>query len=84
MLVGFVITLGAFMILMAVWQDKIRRLAIETHIIVNSQRSAMQTAIYLLSKRIAEEHPDDDMAQKALERARFELEMLDKPRRSTI
>ncbi len=72
------------MILMAVWQDKIRRLAIETHLIVNSQRSAMQTAIYLLSKRIAEEHPTDEMAQKALERAQFELEMLDKPRRATI
>ena len=84
MLFSFVVVFAAAMILGAVWLDKIRRLAVETHLIVNSQRSGMQTAIYLLSLRIATENPSDQLAQQALQRAKMELEMLDKPRRPKI
>ncbi len=84
LLFGFEIVFGAFLILGAIWLEKIKRLAVATHQIVNSQRSAMQTAIWLLSKRIADENPKDRMAQEAATRAKQELEMLDKPRRVAI
>ncbi len=84
LLSGFVMVFCAVMIIGAMWLEKIRRLAVETHLIVNSQRSGMQTAIYLLSLRIAKENPKDQLAQQAMERAKMELEMLDKPRRVTI
>lgn len=84
LLFSFVIVFSAAMIVGAFWLDKIRKLAVATHLIVNSQRSAMQTSIYLLSQRVASENPNDQMAQKALERAKLELDMLDKPRRVSI
>ncbi len=84
LLLGFVVVFGVAMIIGAFWLEKIRRLAVETHLIVNSQRSGMQTAIYLLSLRIATENPTDELAQQALSRAKMELEMLDKPRRLAI
>ncbi len=84
MLLGFVVVFGAFLIFGAFWLERIRQLAIATHLIVNSQRSAMQTAIWLLSQRIADENPKDKMAQEAASRAKQELEMLDKPRRIAI
>ncbi len=62
-------------------QQRMCQLAESTHQIVNSQRSAMQRAAYLLLKRIAEENPDDAEAQEALRVAKAELETLDKPRR---
>lgn len=73
-----------FLIVNALAQSKIRQISESTHQIVNSQRSAMQTAIWLLSKRIAEENPEDKMAQDAADRASRDLEMLDKPRRAAI
>ncbi len=81
---GFVVVFGVFLVIGAIWLEKIMRVAIATHQIVNSQRSAMQTAIWLLSQRIADENPKDKMAQDAAERAKQELEMLDKPRRVMI
>ncbi len=84
LLLGFVLVFGAFLLFGAMWLEKIRQLAIATHLIVNSQRSAMQTAIWLLSQRIADENPKDKMAQDAAHRAKQELEMLDKPRRVMI
>ncbi len=81
---GFVVVFGVFLVIGAIWLEKIMRVAIATHQIVNSQRSAMQTAIWLLSQRIATENPNDRMAQDAAERAKQELEMLDKPRRVAI
>ncbi len=84
LLLGFVLVFGGFMLFGAFWLERIRQLAISTHLIVNSQRSAMQTAIWLLSQRIADENPKDRMAQEAASRAKQELEMLDKPRRVMI
>ncbi len=73
-----------FLIVNAVTQNRIKEVSESTHQIVNSQRSAMQTAIALLSRRIADENPKDQRAQVAAERAEKELEMLDKPRRVAI
>lgn len=83
-LLGFVVVFGAFLLIAAFWLEKIRRIAVATHLIVNSQRSAMQTSIYLLTARIAQDNPKDEMAQEALTRAKMELDMLDKPRRVSI
>ncbi len=73
-----------FLIINAVSQNRIKMISESTHAIVNSQRSAMQTAIALLSRRIADENPGDQRAQEAARRAELELEMLDKPRRIAI
>ncbi len=91
MLSGFVIVFGSAMVLGAFWLEKIRKLALRglelattTHQIVNSQRSAMQSTIYLLAKRVADENPKDEMAQKAMDRAKMELDLMDRPRRAAI
>ncbi len=81
---SFVLVFGVFMVLGAIWLTKIMRIVVITHQIVNSQRSAMQTSIWLLSKRVADDNPKDHMAQEAAIRARQEVEMLDKPRRVAI
>ncbi len=73
-----------FLVLNAVLQIKVKNIAEVTHMIVNSQRSGMQTAISLLTQRIADENPNDIKAQEAARRAVEELEMMDKPRRFPI
>ena len=73
-----------FLVINAVMQIRIKSISESTHQIVNSQRSAMQRAIWILSKRIALEHPEDADAQEAEMAARQELELLDKPRRVQI
>ncbi len=84
LLFGFEIVFGVFLVFAAIWLNKIKQIVVTTHQIVNSQRSAMQNRIWLLSARIAKENPNDQMAQDAAARDKQELEILDKPRRVSI
>jgi len=70
-----------FLIMNALAQVKIKRLAQSTHIIVNNQRSMMLRLIAQLTRRIAEENPSDQKAQDAAMIADNDAFMSDKPRR---
>ena len=54
-----------FMVLGAFWLEKIRKLAVSTHIIVNNERSVMLRTIALQAARIAKDNPQDVPAQRA-------------------
>jgi len=73
-----------FLVLNSVLQIKVRRIAESTHIIVNSQRTMMLRVVAALSRRIADENPDDRKAQEAAEFAEQEAENASVPRRIPI
>jgi hypothetical protein len=49
--------------------DKIQETGEATHVIVNSQRTKMLELMAALARRVADDHPDDPLAQKAAELA---------------
>ncbi len=84
LLFSFEVVFGVFLVFAAIWLNNIKKVVTVTHQIVNSQRSAMQNTIYLLCLRVANDHPEDDLAQNALDRAKMELDLVDKPRRVSL
>ena len=66
-----------FLIVNAVLQIRVKRIAESTHIIVNSQRTVMLRAIALLSRRVASENPNDGKAQTAAKAAEEDAERAD-------
>ncbi len=70
-----------FQIVNALEQGKIRRVAESTHVIVNSQRTMLLRLIAALSRRIADENPNDEKAEDAAVFAEQEAERSDYPRR---
>ena len=75
---------GWFLIVNTVSQSKLRQIAESTHIIVNSQRTMMLRVVAALSRRIADENPNDPKAQEAAEFAEQEAENASAPRRIPI
>ncbi len=63
-----------FLIVNAVLQIRVKRIAESTHTIVNSQRTAMLRVIEALTGRIAEENPTDKSAQRAADVAKQEAD----------
>lgn len=70
-----------FLIVNAVMQIKVKRIAEETHTIVNSQRTMLLRLVAALTRRIAYENPDDLKAQDAAFAAEKEADAADSPRR---
>ncbi len=62
---GFVGVFTMFMVIGALWLEKIRKLAVSTHIIVNNERSVMLRTIADQAARIAVDNPKDVAAQKS-------------------
>ncbi len=62
---SFVSVFTVFIVISAVLQDKIRRIAISTHIIVNNERSVMLRTIAAQAERIAKDNPQDVSAQRS-------------------
>jgi len=73
-----------FLVVNAVLQIRVKRIAESTHVIVNSQRTMMLRAIALLSRRVADENPADSKAQEAAQVAETDAEAADHHRRVTI
>jgi len=73
-----------FLVVNAVLQIRVKRIAESTHVIVNSQRTMMLRAIALLSRRVAYENPDDVKAQEAAEAAEQDAKQADHHSRVTI
>ena len=70
-----------FLLVNAVLQIKVKRIAESTHVIVNSQRTMLLRLIAALTKRIAQQNPTDLEAQEAAEIAERDAEAADHPRR---
>jgi len=70
-----------FLMVNAVMQIKVKRIAESTHTIVNSQRSKMIRLIGLLARRIANDNPSDADAQREAEEAERDVKELDQLRR---
>ena len=70
-----------FLVVNAVMQIKVKRIAESTHTIVNSQRSKMIRLIGFLTQRIAAENPSDADAQREAAEAKKEVDELDQLRR---
>ncbi len=70
-----------FLIMNAVLQIRVKRIAEETHTIVNSQRTMLLRLIAALSQRIADENPTDREAQNAARFAKEDAGMSEHPRR---
>ncbi len=66
-----------FLAVNAVLQIRVKRIAEDTHTIVNSQRTAMLRLIAHLTGRIAEENPKDKKAQEAARMAQKDSESAD-------
>ncbi len=73
-----------FLSVNAVMQFKIKRVAESTHIIVNSQRTMLLRLVAALSRRIADENPEDPEAQQAAQLAESDAETSNHPRRVQI
>ncbi len=73
-----------FLIMNAVLQIRVKKIAESTHIIVNSQRTMLLRLIAALSRRIAKENPSDKEAQDAAAIAESDADISDHPRRMTI
>ena len=73
-----------FLLVNAVLQIRVKRIAESTHIIVNSQRTMLLRLIASLTKRIAQQNPSDLEAQEAAEAAHQDAEAADHPRRIPI
>lgn len=73
-----------FLIVNAVLQIRVKRIAESTHVIVNSQRTMLLRLIATLSRRIADENPKDRNAQDAASHAEADAETSDHPRRIPI
>ncbi len=73
-----------FLIVGAIGQYKIRQIAQSTHIIVNSQRTMLLRLVAALSRRIADENPEDAKAQDAATIAEKDAETSNHPRRVSI
>ena len=69
-----------FLVVNAVMQIKVKRIAESTHTIVNSQRSKMIRLIGFLARRIADENPNDVNAQREAAEAEKEVQELDQLR----
>jgi hypothetical protein len=75
---NFVSVFTVFIVISAVLQDKIRRIAISTHIIVNNERSVMLRTIANLAELVAKSVPEDVSAQKYAENAKLEADKASK------
>ncbi len=73
-----------FLIVNSVLQIRVKKIAESTHIIVNSQRTMLLRLIATLSRRIAEENPEDEKAQSAAGFAEDDAISADHPRRELI
>jgi len=73
-----------FLVVNAVLQIRVKRIAESTHVIVNSQRTMLLRLIAALSLRIAEENPQDEKAQDAARSAKSDADSADYPRRYHI
>ncbi len=73
-----------FLVINAVMQFRIKRVAESTHIIVNSQRTMLLRLVATLSRRIASENPQDPEAQQAAQLAESDAETSNHPRRVQI
>ncbi len=71
---SFVSVFTVFIVISAVLQDKIRRIAISTHIIVNNERSVMLRTIANLAESVAKYQPENAAAQKYASDAREEAD----------
>lgn len=74
LLSSFVGALTVFMVISAVLQDKIRRIAISTHAIVNNERSVMLVTIANQAEVIAKAFPLDAGLQRRAVDAREEAD----------
>ena len=70
-----------FLMVNAVMQIKVKRIAESTHTIVNSQRSKMIRLIGLLARRIATDNPSDADAQREAEEAERDVKELEQLQR---
>ncbi len=75
---SFVSVFTVFIVISAVLQDKIRRIAVSTHIIVNNERSVMLRTIANLAELVAKYQPEDVSAQKYAESAKLEADKASK------
>ncbi len=75
---SFVSVFTVFIVISAILQDKIRRIAVSTHIIVNNERSVMLRTIANLAELVAKSQPKDVAARKYAEDAKIEADKASK------